>query len=241
MSPRGREVSEEPTLQRWLVERIKTWAYRSRVLGRISAPHYGYGLQVGELCAIAQALSNTVGYNGLVLEIGVARGMTTVFLNTYLDELRDDRTYLAVDTFSGFTTEDVEYEVSRRGKQRKSYFGFTYNDATVFQRNMANLGFHRVKVLTLDANSLEQEILGAVSVALLDVDLYRPTLRALEVTYDVLEDGGYIFVDDVVESSIYDGAAQAYLEFTERMDLPLIKVGDKCGVIRKQSVTTSAR
>jgi hypothetical protein len=80
-----------------------------------------------------------------------------------------------------------------------------------------------------------------VSVALLDVDLYRPTLRALEVTYDALENGGYIFVDDVVVSSIYDRAAQAYLEFTKRMDLPFTTVGDKCGVIRKQPAATSAR
>ena len=228
-----------PTLRRRLVEQLKAWAYRSPLLAGLSAPSYRYGLQVSQLCAIAQALAATAGSEGRVVEIGVARGMTTVFLNTYLDELKDRRTYLAIDTFSGFTSEDVDHEVRNRGKPRKAYFGFTYNDAAVFRRNMANLGFDRVEVLQLDVNRLGREHLGAVSVALLDVDLYRPTLHALDVTYEALQEGGYIFVDDVSAGSVYDGAGQALAEFAHRRGIAVTRVGEKCGVIRKPPVTKS--
>jgi predicted O-methyltransferase YrrM len=226
-------------MRRWLIEKLKRWAYRSELLADISAPSYRYCLQVSELCALAEAISATAGSEGRVVEIGVARGMTTVFLNTHLDALKDGRKYLAIDTFSGFTSDDVDFEVAHRGKSRRAYFGFTYNDDMVFRRNMARLGFNRVEVLKLDVNDLEKEHLGSVSVALLDVDLYRPTLHALEVTYEALEDGGYIFVDDVSAGGVYDGAGQAYFEFTERMSLPRTQVGDNCGVIRKQPVTAS--
>jgi O-methyltransferase len=175
--------------------------------------------------------------DGQVVEMGVARGMTTVFLNTHLDALRDQRKYLAIDTFSGFTSEDVDFEVTHRGKIRRAYSGFKYNDEKVFRRNMSRLGFNRVEVLKLDVNRLRSEHLGQVSVAILDVDLYRPTSHALEVTYEALQEGGFIFVDDVSSGTVYDGAAQAYLEFTQRMGLPWIQIGDKCGVVRKQLVT----
>jgi predicted O-methyltransferase YrrM len=235
----NRQASHEGgTLRRWLIERFKRWAYRSEPLAELSAPRYRYCLQVSELCALAQAISTTAGSEGRVVEIGVARGMTTVFLNTHLDALGDKRRYLAIDTFSGFTSEDIDFEVAQRGKSRGSYFGFTYNDDMVFRRNMARLGFDRVDVLKLDVNQLAQEHLGKVSVALLDVDLYRPTLHALQVTYEALEDGGYIFVDDVSIGTVYDGAAQAYFEFTESLGLPRTTVGDKCGVIRKQPVAS---
>jgi len=223
----------EGSTRRWLTEQLKSWVYRSELLAEISAPSYRYCLQVSELCALADALSATAGSQGTVVEMGVARGMTTVFLNTHLDALKDTRKYLAIDTFSGFTPGDVDFEVAHRGKSRQAYFGFTYNDERVFRRNMSNLGFDRVEVLKLDVNQLDRSHLGSVSVALLDVDLYRPTLHALEITYEALEPGGYIFVDDVSTGTVYDGAAQAYFEFTARVGLPQTLIGDKCGVIRR--------
>jgi Macrocin-O-methyltransferase (TylF) len=224
---------QEGIIRRWLTERLKRWAYRSELLAELSGPSYRYCLEVSELCAIADAITATKGQAGRVVEMGVARGMTTAFLNTHLDALGDSRKYLAIDTFAGFTPEDIAFEVAHRGKNRDAYWGFTYNDEKVFRRNMARLGFDRVEVLRLDVNHLETEHLGRVSVAILDVDLYRPTLRALEVTYEVLEDGGYIFVDDVSPGTVYDGAGQAYLQFTERMGLERIQIGGKCGLIRK--------
>jgi hypothetical protein len=228
----------EGIIPHWLTERLKRWAYRSEFLATLSAPQYRYCLEVSELCAIADAIAATKGHQGRVVEMGVARGMTTVFLNTHLDAMGDSRTYLAIDTFAGFTAEDIDFEVTHRGKNRRAYGGFAYNDEKVFRRNMARLGFDRVEVLKLDVNFLKQEDLGTVSVAILDVDLYRPTLRALEVTYEVLEVGGYIFVDDVSEGTAYDGAGQAYLEFTERMGLRRTQIGGKCGMIHKEVLPT---
>lgn len=87
--------------------------------------------------------------------------------------------------------------------------------------------------MRIDVSDLTKNSLGRVLVALLEVDLCRPTLPALEVTYNALEDGGHVFVDEVWAGSAYDGAAQAYLEFTDKIKHQPHYVGDRCGVIRK--------
>jgi hypothetical protein len=42
-----------------------------------------------------------------------------------------------------------------------------------------------------------------------------------------------IFVDDVMNNCVYDGAWQAYFEFCKERNIEPIMVGNKCGMIRK--------
>jgi hypothetical protein len=55
---------------------------------------------------------------GLCVEIGCAAGRTTVFLRKFMDENNIVKDYYALDTFSGFVPEHVDYEVARRDKNR---------------------------------------------------------------------------------------------------------------------------
>jgi O-methyltransferase len=74
----------------------------------------------------------------------------------------------------------------------------------------------------------------ALSFALLDVDLYRSTKKALRDLYDVLSPGGIIAVDDCDSSNVqWDGAAQAYIEFTEDINQDGEIVLGKIGLIKK--------
>lgn len=215
-------------------EYAKRIAFRNPYLNWLSRPRYPFNLDPDQLAFLIQSLESTRHLGGTVLEVGVARGQTTVFLNTHLRLTSDKRTYLCVDTFDGFLEKDILNEIDNRGKDDNlAYKGFAYNDANTFKKNMAALGFDNVKVLNKDANQLNEMDLGKISVALLDVDLYKPTLSALRVTFKCLEPGGVILVDDVMDDSLFDGAAQAYKEFCMEIGLSPVVLGRRTGVIKK--------
>lgn len=85
-----------------------------------------------------------------------------------------------------------------------------------------------------DINKFDLTTIGPISFSLLDVDLYRPTHKALQELYEVLSPGGIIVVDDCDSSDIrWDGSDQAYKEFMNEIDqAPQISHG-KLGVIKK--------
>ena len=58
----------------------------------------------------------SVKADGAVLEIGVGGGGTSIVINKFMEEESINRTFYAIDTFYGFTKEDVDLEVKKRGK-----------------------------------------------------------------------------------------------------------------------------
>jgi predicted O-methyltransferase YrrM len=73
-----------------------------------------------------------------------------------------------------------------------------------------------------------------ISFCLLDVDLYQPTISALRKVWPMLSPGGIIVVDDCKPANQFDGAMQAYTEFTESARLPARYMLDKLGILKKQ-------
>ena len=53
---------------------------------------------------------------GCCVEAGCARGETTAFLRKWMDVQGIKKDYFALDTFSGFTQSDAEYEIKSRRK-----------------------------------------------------------------------------------------------------------------------------
>ena len=68
---------------------------------------------------------------------------------------------------------------------------------------------------------------------LIDVDLYRPVLLALDAVYDLVSPGGIIIVDDCNQGGICEGAYQALTEFTNARGMEPTIVHGKLGVIVK--------
>ena len=77
-----------------------------------------------QLAFLVRCLDETEGVPGTIVEIGCATGRTTVFLNKHLDEVHSSRGYVCIDTFSGFTEDDVSFETSQRGKANSALTGF---------------------------------------------------------------------------------------------------------------------
>jgi hypothetical protein len=224
-------MGDSSGLPKALKEAAKRIAFRFTPVG---APTYPYPnvepIQLATLVTEFERLRDTPG---AVVEIGVARGMTTRFLCEHIlrQGLAETTRYVAIDTFSSFVEADVAFEVTRRGKNREDIEGFAYNDYEVWKRNFA--GFPFVTAIQADCSTFDYAALGPVKLAFLDVDLYLPTKNALAKLFDQIVDGGFILVDDVKDRNVYDGAYQAYMEFCAERGMTPEVIGTKSGVIRK--------
>lgn len=63
------------------------------------------------------------------------------------------------------------------------------------------------------------------------MDLYLPVRNSLEKLYPRMEEGSIIIVDDCEGPGLWDGALQAYEEFTHHFNLPFRIEHRKLGVI----------
>jgi O-methyltransferase len=211
---------------------LSSLVYHSPFFGLVAA-RYPYFFTPAQLSYLCDCLDETLNLPGCIVEVGCARGFTTVFLNRHLQDRGVQKSYYALDTFSGFTRRDVAYEVEARRKSANLGTHFAVNDQRWFDRSMQFAGCRNVRSIKCDAVEFDYSSLGPISLALCDVDLYLATKSALKGTYDHLLPGGIIVCDDCVPSGPYDGALQAYQEMvTEKGSAPRI-VHDKLGVIAK--------
>ena len=178
---------------------------------------------------------------GAIAEVGCANGRTTVFINKYMDAQRIEKKYYAVDTFSGFVAEDINYEFLERNK-KPSYFPITFHENMKkwFEYTMNLNSIRRVVAIQADVNKLDLTTLGALSFVLLDVDLYRPVKKSLPELYEALAPNGILIVDDCDSRDMsWDGSYQAYIEFMKEINQPIKIVYDKLGVVKKQKTPKS--
>ena len=185
-----------------------------------------------QLCFLCQCIEDARHVKGAIFEVGCFTRLTTVFLNQYRDAQNIEKPYYAIDTFSGFVSADIEFEVANRGKIRKLYTVFRDNQKKWFDRTMQQNQITRVRSIEADINKFDLTTIGSISFSLLDVDLYRPTHKALQELYEVLSPGGIIVVDDCDSSDIrWDGSDQPYKEFMNEIDQAPQIIHGKLGVI----------
>src|SRR5947209_19944141 len=99
---------------------LKYVAYRTPLM-RLLGPRYPYKISPGQLTFLCDAISATSKTGGSILEIGAAKGDTSVFLLEHLRTTGDPRKLHLIDTFSGFTPDSVTHEVTIRGKERSEF------------------------------------------------------------------------------------------------------------------------
>jgi predicted O-methyltransferase YrrM len=213
-----------------LKETAKTLVFRHTSL---AAPTYRYNIEPIQLAHLIIEIEKLKNVPGNIVEIGVARGLTTRFLAQHIKNQRLDQSLklYAIDTFESFTESDVAYEVKTRGKSLEDLTIFKYNDYEVWKKNFSDFNF--VKAIQADCSNVDYAQCGPIKVALLDVDLYLPTQKTLPKIYQNLVSGGVILVDDVLHGTAYDGAHQAYMEFCALINQQPEVIGNKCGIIRK--------
>ena len=214
-------------LKKLIKEQLKKFLFKYTKLG---APIYSYNLDPLQLAEIINSLEQVKEIDGNICEIGVARGMTTRFICEYLKEIEIKKKFYCIDTFQSFKKEDIEYEVEKRNKKKSELIGFSYNDFTSWKKNFEEFSF--VQAIQKDIKNFDFENIKPIKFALLDVDLYLPTISALTNLKNNMANGGILMVDDVSDNNSWDGANQAFHEFINQFSLNYKLVGNKCGVIK---------
>jgi predicted O-methyltransferase YrrM len=188
-----------------------------------------------QLAFLGQRLEEATAAAGGILEIGCASGHTTVFLNRWLDAIEVERPYAAIDTFAGFTDDDIDAEF-KRGNSGARDLGSFFRVGTQesFDNRMETNDVKRVRSVQGDAATFDYRPYAPICFALIDVDLYRPVKAALDAIGDLVSPGGIVVVDDCLPSGgHFSGAYDAYKEYCEANSLPLDIQHGKLGVIRK--------
>lgn len=194
--------------------------------------HYEYMFSPAQLGFLCQGITNTAEVPGAILEVGCAWGATTVFLNRHIDDLGLDVDYYAIDTFGGFTDDDIRSE-HERGRRYPYSTAFRANSKAWFDRTMRRNQVTRVTSRRADAVTFDYRQIAPFRFVLIDVDLHRPVLAALEAIYGLVSPGGIIIIDDCKPGWEWSGAYEAYLEFAKENDIDADITHDKLGVINK--------
>ena len=153
-------------------------------------------------------------------------------MNKHLDDLEDSRDYICVDTFAGFTDEDIAVEVNRGHDSKRYEFLFRAYRKEWFDKTLANNRVTRVTSIQADVNSFDFSPYEQISFCLIDVDLMRPVQRSLEEVFPRMAPGGIILVDDCIPNRKYDGALAGYMDFVERHGFAVDVHEQKVGLIQ---------
>jgi O-methyltransferase len=196
---------------------------------------YRFMFSPSQLCCLCEQITNTTRIPGSILEVGCAFGATTVFLNRHIDTLGIDVSYYAIDTFTGFTADDIAYEHSA-GRHYRYSSEFRGNSKPWFDRTMRRNGVSRVKSFRADATTFDYRRIGPFRLALIDVDLYRPVLATLENVYELISPGGTIITDDCQQGGRWGGAYDAFVEFTKARGLDTTITADNLGLVTKPTL-----
>ena len=215
-------------------EFLKKIAFRYTTLGK---PSYPYNIEPSQLSKLINLLDELKENEGNFAEIGVARGQTTLFLSRHIKSTNylkysKNFKYYAIDTFSSFMKDDLNYEIDNRGKTLKELKGFSYNSYEKWKDNFKCFDF--VKPIKADCSDFDYASIAPLKLVFLHVDLYLPTKNALNKIFKNMIKGGYILIDDVREHSKYDGAYQAYMEYCSEQNIKPLIIGTKCGLIKKE-------
>jgi len=212
----------------------------STKVGRKLLAHYPYSFTPEQLWTLCNLFDETLDVDGIAIEVGCARGDTTIFLNRHAKERGLQRPYVCLDTFSGFTDDDIAEE--RRRGHSEEYDDFDINSEAWFRAMIHHneLG-NRVTVIKADAATFAFDSLPPIAFGLIDVDLYRPMSAALRRCYERLAPGGVLVADDCKPyANKWDGAMQAYLELSEALGrAPEVRL-ERLGVVRKPRVEADA-
>lgn len=189
------------------------------------------GLEVME--QICQAVELTKDVEGDFIELGVFSGSSALCALTHLRNLGLKRTCWLMDTFTGFSYD------SAKDSSDASWFGtHAAPSEDEFSRisNLVSRTNQDVRITPIDISSdpLPKEI-TKVAIANLDVDMYEPTLEALNKLGPLMSKRGIIICEDPTSVPLLYGAYCAMKRFLKSpigQEFISVKVGTQFYLIK---------
>lgn len=145
---------------------------------------------------------NRNNINGDVVEVGVWKGATAVYIKSILNQTKSDRTLWLFDFFDEIK---IDFSRIKHEKDIKALKYFSSIEGDIFSSYSSVVkNFRRFNLLDKHVKFIRGDIFDTytncnaekIAILRLDVDFYEPTLFALECFYDKVSEGGYIIIDD---------------------------------------------
>lgn len=179
-----------------------------------------------KVCHLSYAVERTSSLSGDVVECGVGAGNTLAWLATML--ATDSRCIRGLDTFAGFpqpTTQDnPSFSPDGRWKVYQNF------DIPFVEKNLRRAGVteDRFKNMFLEPGDVAQVLANSsspISLLHLDLDLYQSYSDALRLTWDRLQGGAMVLIDEYdspADTVKWPGAKIALDEFVAEMSVEII-------------------
>ena len=154
---------------------------------------------------IYQLISEVSHIKGDIIELGIHRGNTSLLIKKILDIFKIKKKLFLLDHFKGlvnFTNNDTK--ISKK-------FKFKYRSKKNQVETFINFfKFKNVKIINKDATTLKKGFFDKKQkfcFVYLDMDLYDPTMNALNSIHNHVSKGGYIIFDEGLKKDWSEGKA----------------------------------
>jgi len=158
------------------------------------------------LWSIYQSLKYIKNENvkGDIVECGVYNGNTLAFIGEIADELKLKKKIWGYDTFDGFikssfTDYDIDFKTRKKINHVSSniYYSLDEVKKNIIKNNKTNFEkYTLIKGDILETLNIKDNLPNKISFLRLDTDIYKTTLKQLEILYEKLTPGGILHIDD---------------------------------------------
>ena len=175
---------------------------------------------------INRHLKGDIAEHACVAEAGVYKGAFAAVINRVFPE----RKLYLFDTFEGFSQQDIEQEMRMEKAvnplSQQSYFSETAED--IVMRKMVHPQNVVIKkgYVPNTFEGIEEEFCFVN----LDMDLYKPTIEALEWFWPRMVKGGGILVHDFYNDYSFPNLKRAVMEFADKEQARYFPIGDGMSV-----------
>jgi hypothetical protein len=184
--------------------------------------------RLGKLLAHYELYKQIAGLPGAVIEMGVYKGASLTRFATYrsLLENADSRPLFGFDAFGAFPREDVAGEADRAFIDRFENAGGegiarADLEAILAEKGLSNVNLIEGNIFDTLPVLLDEKPELRVALLHLDLDVYEPTLFALERLLPRMVKGGLILFDDY---GMVEGATRAADEIAQAQGLTIGKL-----------------
>ena len=197
------------------------------------------GIQPERLMMFLQAIVETADVPGPIVEVGSHLCGTSIIANKMMRNLGINKTYICVDTFSGFIPDQFHSDI-QKGTPTGHRRLFADNSERLVRRILKMHDCSHIQLLERDCTKLTPaDFPHGISLCLLDVDLSKVIHLGLQRIWPLVQPGGRVLVDDCPEHTSWK-ALEGLKAFCAEIGVP-VRNPNGMGVLEKEPEASRGR